>query len=368
MNIPIDEFHKRFKTINEQIDLYIKNPNAIDREKLIEEKNNLQKEILPFWKEYVYETNPIPKEEMEKSQVWKELEKLREKHYESRKDEIIEQAYRDTPTIRSDHYQLFALKKYNNYSKKELEQEKKLLEVLNFYSNWERHDEAYYIAGKLQALNQLLDYEKYLFGENGKISFLNYKDYIQELKQNTPTKENYQAYLKDTLYFCNQEAFKDRIYGKTSMFNNEFYCAIERFKFNEGTLKAMQISEVINELRQQEFEIWKERKNQVDEIQKEILSEFQNLPAPEPTLLKDTKQLRFDFENESKNETPSLTNSKIQSIEKTLSSKSSIDQKQKAFNELEKISKKVLNQEQKEIVKRLKTQYADKSMNRGLSL
>ncbi|PAF46463.1 hypothetical protein BKH41_09120 [Helicobacter sp. 12S02232-10] len=60
--------------------------------------------------------------------------------------------------------------------------------------------------------------------------------------------------------------------------------------------------------------------------------------------------------------------SQLQKIEKTLSSKSSIDQKQKALDELERFSKKVLNQDQKEIVPRLKTQYADKSMNRGLSL
>ncbi|WP_180762680.1 hypothetical protein [Helicobacter sp. 12S02232-10] len=43
----------------------------------------------------------------------------------------------------------------------------------------ERNDEVHYITGRLQALNQLLDYNQYLFGENGKESFLKYKDYIK---------------------------------------------------------------------------------------------------------------------------------------------------------------------------------------------
>ncbi|PAF46739.1 hypothetical protein BKH41_08500 [Helicobacter sp. 12S02232-10] len=54
-----------------------------------------------------------------------------------------------------------------------------------------------------------------------------------------------------------------------------------------------------------------------------------------------------------------LTDSQLQKIEQILNSKSSIDQKQKALNELERISKKVLNQEQKEIVQKLQNQHAN---------
>ncbi|PAF46763.1 hypothetical protein BKH41_08620 [Helicobacter sp. 12S02232-10] len=51
--------------------------------------------------------------------------------------------------------------------------------------------------------------------------------------------------------------------------------------------------------------------------------------------------------------------SQLQKIEQILNSKSSIDQKQKVFNEFERISKKVLNQEQKEIVQKLQNQHAN---------
>ncbi|WP_143428323.1 hypothetical protein [Helicobacter sp. 13S00477-4] len=55
-------------------------------------------------------------------------------------------------------------------------------------------------------------------------------------------------------------------------------------------------------------------------------------------------------------EQKTLITPKLQSIEKTLSSRSSISQKQKAIKELEKISKH-LNPEEKEMLGRLKEKY-----------
>ncbi|PAF48816.1 hypothetical protein BKH41_04090 [Helicobacter sp. 12S02232-10] len=314
----VDKLYERFKPVDNLYQLYVSEPDIFSKDeaqkintriklsdseidKYFEEIDNLKKEIAPLYEKY-FKANSIPKEEIAKSQINKELDLLKEKHCgkttETTDGFLAKQELCDI-------YQLFYLKKYENYPKEELKKEQKLFEVLNFYAGWNKEDseqnfeKLYYIAGKLNALTRLVDYDKYLFGDNQyfcendtKESYQRYKAWIQEMKDTTPAKENYENYLKNTLYFCNQEALIDRIYregkytdskgniqtyyGLVDIEDNYFYRVIKDFKngdFKKENLKSLhsiQLFETIKNLVVEEKKIYEERFYQIQNIKNEI--------------------------------------------------------------------------------------------------
>lgn len=361
------EIYKKFESFEERFNDLLENYNKYSTEeknKLVEESENIKNEILPFWKEYVYSINPIPTDEKLIEKASKALRTI--------KDRFLGEDWKPNSNnginTSSNFYQMMALEQYKNLSKEELLQEKKLINILNFLSRNDRNDVAYYLKGRFDAIDQLLDYEKYLFGQKGKESYFKFKQYVQDLQDISPTKENHQWYLKEKMFFQNQSNFNKHIFGKILSgfeYDDGFHNLYSRIflKVESGTLKEIQQYEAFTTIKKAEITIYWQRSDEirkiVQQIQKEELERYQNTPTPEPTLLKNTQQLSFDFENSQSNDF-SLIDSKIKSIQKTLSLRSSISQKEKALNELEILSQKALNPKQKEIVEKLKNQNIQK--------
>lgn len=250
-----------------QIRSLYESQNKEEKEKIKELSKILDLKVLPLWREYVYEIVPLSHKDQELESATKEFLELRSKVY----GENWKPQKNRTDFSHSDVYQMFALKEYANCSREESEQEKKFITLLDFRSGG-RNEPSYYLEGRLKAINQLSDYEEYLFGKNGKQSYFNYLDHIQELKQNPPTKENYQTYAKEVLYFQNNEGFNDRIYTREGFNEFEMWMKRQGFIFSEepGNLKDIQCNQVVRKARKEYLEIYLERQKQLREIEKEL--------------------------------------------------------------------------------------------------
>lgn len=333
------EIYEKFESFEERFNDLLENYNKYSTEeknKLVEESENIKNEILPFWKEYVYSINPIPTDEKLIEKASKALRTIKDRVLGEDWKPNRHYIYNNGINTSSNFYQMMALEQYKNLSKEELLQEKKLINILNFLSRNDRNDVTYYLKGRFDAIDQLLDYEKYLFGQKGKESYFKFKQYVQDLQDISPTKENHQWYLKEKMFFQNQSNFNKHIFGKilSGFEYDDGFCNLYSrifLKVESGTLKEIQQYEAFTTIKKAEITIYRQRSDEIrkieQQIQKEELERYQNTPTPEPTLLKNTQQLSFDFGNSQSNDF-SLIDSKIKSIQKTLSLRSSISQKE----------------------------------------